>query len=129
MTCQLRLQDRCGRGVLRFNVLRSSQVVVEIFGCDAAVAPQETLQLALSAVRCLNVKGVENPLCAGQAKHFVADAHCGCAGWMGAVAIAHRHDITVQDGFDDLTQGIGIVSCVKTFSTSIKLEARIEESS
>ena len=89
-------------------MLKPLQVVVEIFGRDAAVAPQETLQLAVSAVHRLNVKGAPNPLSARQVERFVADTHSGGAGWTGSVTIAHQHDIPVHDGFDDLAQGSGI---------------------
>ena len=49
-------------GVLQFKALEPSQVVVEIFGCDASVAPQEILQLAVSIVDRLNVKDISHPL-------------------------------------------------------------------
>ena len=41
--------------------MKPLQVVVEIFCCDATVAAQEILQLAVAAVDRLNMKGAPGP--------------------------------------------------------------------
>ncbi len=65
-TCDGGCEASPGRGVLQFKPLEPSQVVVEISGRDASVAPQEILQPAVSVVdrrTCcdLNVKGTSHP--------------------------------------------------------------------
>ncbi len=108
MTCRLRLQDRC---VTRRSPVQCVETIAgscrDIWS-RCRVAPQQTLQLAASAVHRLNVKGVPNPLSARQVARVVADTHSGGAGRTGSVTIAHQHDIPVHDGFDDLAQGSGI---------------------
>ncbi len=89
-------------------MLKPSQVVVEIFGCDPPVAPQEILQLAVSIVDCLNVKGVAHPLTTGQVQRFVAHTDYGGTGRIGAVTITYQNDILVHDRFDDLPQAVSI---------------------
>jgi len=51
-----------GGGVIQCETMKPLQVIVEIPGCDASVTSQETLQLAVPTVDCLNVKGVTHPL-------------------------------------------------------------------
>ena len=55
--------------------VRSSQIAVQVLRGDAAIAAQETLQLAVAAIDRLNVEGIPDPLSGRKVQGFVANAH------------------------------------------------------
>ncbi len=64
--------------------------------------------MAVWVVHRLNMKGSAHAFSPGQVKRFVANAQSGSAGRIGAVTIAHQHDMLIHDRLNDRAQGIGI---------------------
>ena len=60
--------------------MEPSQIAVQVLRGDAAIAAQETLQLAVAAIDRLNVEGIPDPLSGRKVQGFVANAHGRSAG-------------------------------------------------
>ena len=65
--------------------MEPSQIAVQVLRGDAAIAAQETLQLAVAAIDRLNVEGIPDPLSGRKVQGFVANAHGRSAGRIAAM--------------------------------------------
>ena len=88
--------------------MEPSQIAVQVLRGDAAIAAQETLQLAVAAIDRLNVEGIPDPLSGRKVQGFVANAHGRSAGRIAAMTVRNQNDVGIQNRFEHRLQGLGV---------------------
>ena len=88
--------------------MEPSQIAVQVLRGDAAIAAQETFQLAVAAIDRLDVEGIPDPLSGRKVQGFVANAHGRSAGRIAAMTVRHQNDVGIQNRFEHRLQGLGV---------------------
>ena len=88
--------------------MEPSQIAVQVLRGDAAIAAQETLQLAVAAIDRLNVEGIPDPLSGRKVQGFVTNAHGRSAGRIAAMTVRNQNDVGIQNRFEHRLQGLGV---------------------
>ena len=88
--------------------MEPSQIAVQVLRGDAAIAAQETLQLAVAAIDRLDVEGIPDPLSGRKVQGLVANAHGRCAGRIAAMTVGNQNDVGVHSRFKRRLQRLGV---------------------
>ena len=88
--------------------MEPSQIAVQVLRGDAAIAAQETFQLAVAAIDRLNVEGIPDPFSGRKVQGLVANAHGRSAGRIAAMTVRNQNDVGVHSRFEHRLQSLGV---------------------
>src|SRR5512147_2172086 len=84
------------------------EVAAEVFGSEATIAAQESLEALMAAVHRLDVQFTPDPLTGRLIEHLMGDTQLRGARWIERCAIGDQEGVLAEHRGEDVFDGVGV---------------------